>query len=67
MTGRFYAEMHWPRFYRYKIADPGVRVVRNLYRNDSSCAFIGLALAAGRYAYCVKWADAKTDLRGCWK
>ena len=61
VPGRLYAKLHRPRFYRYKVADPGIRVTRNLYRNDSSCAFIGVAVVAGRFAYCVKWADAKLD------
>jgi hypothetical protein len=62
IPGRLYAKFHRPRFYRYKVADPGARVTRNLYRNGSSSAFIGVAVVAGRYAYCVKWADAKLDL-----
>jgi hypothetical protein len=55
----FRAEWHRPRFYRYLVADRRFRLVRNRY--DS--AWIGLALVAGRYAYCVKWADARTVMR----
>ena len=50
------AEWHRPRIYRYRVADPGFRLARNRY----GAAFIGLALVAGRYAYCVKWANART-------
>lgn len=60
--GELRAKLHRPRFYRYKVADPGLRAMRNLYHNDSSSAFIGVAVVAGRFAYCVKWADAKLDL-----
>ena len=52
----FRAEWHLPRVYRYRVADPGFQVRRNRY----GAAFIGLALVAGRYAYCVKWANART-------
>lgn len=62
VPGRLYAKLHRPRFYRYKVAEPGFRAGRNLYRNDSSSTLIGVAVVAGRFAYCVKWADAKLDL-----
>lgn len=52
---RFRAVARRPRFYRYPVADPGFRLMRNI-----SCgAFIGLALVAGRWAWCVLWADSK--------
>jgi hypothetical protein len=37
------------------VADPGLRVTSNRY----GAALIGYALVAGRYAYCIKWADAR--------
>jgi hypothetical protein len=46
---------HRPRIYRYVVADPGLRLGVNRY----GTALIGLALVAGRFAYCVKWADAR--------
>ena len=52
----FRAVLHWPRIYRYVVADPGLRLTRNRY----GAALIGYALVVGRYAYCVKWADART-------
>lgn len=51
----FRAEWHLPRAYRYRVANPGFRLARNCY----GTAVIGIALVAGRYAYCVKWADAR--------
>ena len=51
----FRAERHRPRVYRYVVADPGFRLRQNRYGS----ALIGLALVGGRYAYCVKWADAR--------
>ena len=56
---KFAASYHRPRFYRYRIADPGFRLMRNRYTGLYGAATIGLALAVGRYAYCVKWADAE--------
>lgn len=53
---------HRPKFYRYQVANPGFRLVRNRYTSTHSTAFIGLALVAGRWAWCVKWADAKVIL-----
>ncbi|MEV7283414.1 hypothetical protein AB0O01_02390 [Streptomyces sp. NPDC093252] len=44
---------HWPRIYRYKVAEPGVRVVLNRYSRT-----IGVAAVLGAYGYCVKWGDA---------
>jgi hypothetical protein len=46
---------HWPQIYRYLVADKGYRLVLNRYPG----AIIGIALVAGRYAYCIKWANAK--------
>jgi hypothetical protein len=53
---RFRAEPHRPRIYRYQVADPGLRLAGNRYGH----ALIGAALVIGRYAYCVKWANART-------
>jgi hypothetical protein len=55
---RFKAAYHRPRFYRYRVAKPGLRLMRNRYTGMSRGASIGLALTAGKYAYCAKWADA---------
>ena len=55
---RFRAAYHRPRLCRYPVADPGFRLMRNRYNGLHGSATIGLALTAGRYAYCVKWADA---------
>lgn len=54
----FRAIYHRPRFYRYRIAYPGLRLARNRYEGQRGSATIGLALAVGRYAYCVKWANS---------
>lgn len=59
----FKASYHRPHFYRYLVADPGLRFMRNRYTGQDATATIGLALAIGRWAYCVKWANAKTILR----
>jgi hypothetical protein len=56
----FRAAFHRPKFYRYRIADPGLRLRRNRYAGQFGAATIGLALAVGKHAYCVKWADART-------
>ena len=67
---RHYAEPHWPRFYRYRVAEDaaGYRLARNVYPcapaqpgipETRGSAWIGLALNLGRYAYCVKWAHAR--------
>ena len=50
--GRSKAMYHWPRLYRYSIAEPGFRAMWNRYPG----ATIGVAMAMGRYAYCIKWA-----------
>jgi hypothetical protein len=55
----FRAVFHWPTFYRYRVGLRGLRVTPNRYGH----AVIGLALVAGRYAYCVKWADARAVFR----
>ncbi|WAL93956.1 hypothetical protein [Streptomyces sp. Je 1-369] len=52
-------EYHRPKFYRYRVADRGLRLTRNQYANQFSKATIGLALVVGRHAYCVKWASAE--------
>jgi hypothetical protein len=49
------AEFHWPKFYRYRVADPGFRPVLNRYPG----VVIGVGLVVGRYVYCVKWAWAR--------
>ncbi len=54
-----YAEYHRPKIYRYRVADPGFRAVRNRYANQFSGVTIGIAVVVGRYAYCVKWAHAR--------
>lgn len=53
----FKAACHLPRLYRYRIAHPGLRLMRNRYEGRRGSATIGLALTIGRYAYCVKWAN----------
>ncbi len=57
-----YAGYHWPKLYRYRIADDLAgtpRATWNRYENQFSRATIGLAIIVGRYAYCVKWADSR--------
>jgi hypothetical protein len=61
---RHYAEYHRPKFYRYKVGEPGFRALWNRYANTSSSATIGIAVVIGRNAYCVKWANARLDLQG---
>lgn len=65
-TWRHYAEFHRPRMYRYRVADPGLRLARNRYPSSGEgaqqvrgSAWIGLALVVGHHAYCVKWAHAR--------
>lgn len=48
---------HWPRAYRYRVAHPGLRAMRNKYTGYRA---IGLAVVVGRYAYCLKWAALGT-------
>jgi hypothetical protein len=55
----FRAAYHWPKFYRYLVAFPGLRAAWNRYDGQFGSATIGTAVVVGRYAYCVKWADAK--------
>lgn len=55
MTGQSSVAYHWPRFYRYRVADHGCRVTWNRYAGSVP---IGLAVVVGRYAYCLKWAQA---------
>ena len=64
-TWEHYAKPRWPRVYRYPVAadDAGARLARNIYPGvpdpqTRGSAWIGLALRVGRFAYCVKWADA---------
>lgn len=63
-TREHHTKPHWPRIYRYPIADAtGPRLIRNVYPSipgpdTRRSAWIGLALRVGRFAYCVKWADA---------
>lgn len=47
---------HRPQMYRYRVAEPGLRLRRNAYGRR----WIGQALVAGRFAYCVKWAALST-------
>ncbi|MFC8009119.1 hypothetical protein [Streptomyces cinereoruber] len=54
-----YAEYHWPKVYRYEVADRGPRFALNQYANQFTNVTIGLAVVIGRYAYCVKWAHAR--------
>lgn len=57
----FAAVYHRPRFYRYRVADAGLRVTLNRYTGQHGSVLIGAALVAGQYAYCVKWADARVS------
>lgn len=59
----FKAVYRLARFYRYRVAHSGLRLTRNRYKGQLGSATIGLALVVGRYAYCVKWADARVVLR----
>lgn len=52
---RFRPVLHRPRAYRYLVAEPGLHLTLNRYPG----AVIGVAFVAGRYAYCLKWADAR--------
>ena len=61
-----FAEYHRPRFHRYRVHHPGFHLMRNVYpcapavdrATHIGTAWIGLCLVVGRYAYCVKWANA---------
>jgi hypothetical protein len=55
----FRAASHRPQIYRYVVAERGLRLTPNRY----GAALIGLALTVGRYAYCVKWADARVVMQ----
>lgn len=46
---------HRLRFYRYRVAFPGLRAGLNRY----GWKVIGVYVTAGRFAYCVKWAWAR--------
>jgi len=45
---------HMPRAYRYEVSRPGLRAALNRYPSG----IIGVAVVAGRFAYCLKWAAA---------
>lgn len=67
-VGYNYTEFHIPRFYRYEVADPGFRTGFNKYgpQGDKDCeilgtSYIGWYAVIGRYAYCVKWGNAKIN------
>lgn len=51
---RCHTRLHRPKFYRYRVADPGLGFVWNRYPG----AVIGAALRIGAHAYCVKWGRA---------
>lgn len=53
--GTFHTEWHRPRFHRYRVADPGLKLARNRYAST----WIGLDVVIGRHAYGVKWASAR--------
>jgi len=46
---------HRPEFYRYKVANPGVRFLLNRF----GWRWIGVCLVVGKWAYNVKWAWAR--------
>lgn len=56
-------DMHWPRFYRYKVAADASRgMMLNQYgkpERGENIVTIGIAAVIGEYAYCVKWAHAR--------
>jgi hypothetical protein len=59
-TYRHAKKMHWPKAYRYKVPPrEGARFMWNRYEAEIGRATIGCAVVVGRYAYCLKWADAK--------
>lgn len=51
-----------PRFYRYRVADPGLRATVNNYTGERP---IGLTFVVGSHAYCVLW--AKTRAKTLWE
>ncbi|MCM2394376.1 hypothetical protein [Streptomyces albipurpureus] len=53
---------HLPKLYRYTVADTAPRAFWNRYQNRVSKATIGAGIVIGRYAYCIKWANAETKL-----
>jgi hypothetical protein len=64
---RHYAEPHWPRFYRFQVAERGLRVARNRYAFSPAArgtVWIGMSLVVGRHAYCVNWAYARLRREG---
>lgn len=46
--------LHFPRLYRYRVSQPGLRASWNRY---PGCV-IGAAVVVGKHAYCVKWGAA---------
>lgn len=50
---------HRPELYRYEVSTVVRRRVPRLGLNRYGWQVIGLALIVGRYAYCVKWANAR--------
>lgn len=46
-------DWHWPKLYRYVVADKGFRVMLNRYPHH----VIGAGVVVGRFVYCVKWAS----------
>lgn len=48
----------WPRFYRYRVSDPGLRAMWNRYEGPMRTT-IGAAVVVGSYAYCVMWRTAR--------
>ena len=60
MAGRVaYKEFHSPRIYRYRVGEPGFRAAWNRYRTFGRVT-IGFAVVVGHYAYCLKWANARS-------
>jgi hypothetical protein len=59
----FRAAYHRPAFYRYRVADHGLRIRRNRYSGQDGAATIGIAVVVGAYAYCVLWADPRVTFR----
>lgn len=49
---------HLPRLYRYRVAEPGLRVCWNRYEEPVRTT-IGAAVVIGGHAYCVKWRWAR--------
>lgn len=62
MTNKTHSKrMHWPRFYRYQVANPKspVGFCWNRYGEiGKDHVTIGALIVVGHWAYCVKWAEA---------